>query len=217
MHCCRQANCTGTWLWGSSKACNKQFDPQADLYGLCFCFADVSISNEPALLVSLLRARQQAAQSVQVAPSQLTIAATSVDAATLTATFPCSLRSCGWWRRAHSSCPPTQPNCWRWQRTGVSCDSSAEWEGQGVTAHLHGVLLERLPVRPSSAPPGVPCREFAVQFMRTMMVECLKVEHNGSRLVRRVQRHTPVCAHLSMAHHQLMFLCVCLCLEGGIG
>ena len=34
----------GTWLWGSSRARNQQFDPKADLYGLCFCFADVSMA-----------------------------------------------------------------------------------------------------------------------------------------------------------------------------
>ena len=36
------------------------------------------------------------------------------------------------------------------------------------------------------------CRCRGLQFMRTLMVECLKLEHNGSRIVRRTQRHTPV-------------------------
>ncbi|KAI7845248.1 hypothetical protein COHA_001290 [Chlorella ohadii] len=90
-------NSVGTWLWGSSRARNQQFDPKADLYSLCYCFADMWMVAEGAPML----------------PSD----------------------------------------------TVVTMDLDAD---RGL------------------------------QFMRTLMVECLKLEHNGSRIVRRTQRHTPV-------------------------
>ncbi|PRW56665.1 Serine threonine kinase regulator of stationary phase [Chlorella sorokiniana] len=89
----------GTWLWGSSRARNQGFDPKADLYSLCYCFADLWMVAEGAPMV----------------PSdQVSIAALDVD------------------------------------------------------------------------------RERAVQFVRTLMLECLKLEHQGGDTGRRAQRHTPV-------------------------
>ncbi|KAI7838427.1 hypothetical protein COHA_007799 [Chlorella ohadii] len=34
-------NSVGTWVFGSSKARNRTFDPKADLYSLCSCFAEI--------------------------------------------------------------------------------------------------------------------------------------------------------------------------------
>lgn len=38
---CRRGALCGTWLWGSLSVRSRRFDPKADLYSLCFIFAEV--------------------------------------------------------------------------------------------------------------------------------------------------------------------------------